>query len=596
MKWGVRDYSSLIRASDLLSNEIKKRIGLLIPVDIFIQNPCIERVASGETMSEVFVARDMDIFDGPTTSRIAVVDYNADMDKLVPPVTWDKKRACFTFRDEDGKNIPLTRRHKNRMEFHQVHVWAVIQSILSMFEETFVLGRSAPWGFDGNRLIVVPHAGYMANAFYDRRSKSIQLYYTGPEKKRIYTCLDHDIIAHETGHAILDGLRPYYLEDSSLQTTAFHEFIADLTAILASIRNNNLRHIMVEQTKGDFTKASVVTDLAEGFSKYAMGKNFLRTALAKETIEKVANSSSPYDWSTVLTGAMWDILSGMVENRKKVLIEEKEKSRSVKTLLWWAVRHFQRMAFQPLDYLPPIDVQFSDYARAVIRADKVAYPNDTKGYRKIITDVFKARGIPFEGNDDEEIKGLRFYAYDIDQLSLSRTNAYHFINNNRRQLCIPENYDITVAELYRTNKTLPDGSKLPCEIILQYVWSEDVPLEGSIYGPINGQKARLLCGGTLVFDDVGNVLSWIRKPGTGRQEDNKVRLRDHCTDEIEKGQQRVEMLKNYIADRVDAGYIGLYKGSSMNEISSRLPVVAEQGSDGNLHMEVTPYLRHWKKE
>ena len=41
MKWGVRDYSSLIRASDLLSNEIKKRIGLLIPVDIFIQNPAL---------------------------------------------------------------------------------------------------------------------------------------------------------------------------------------------------------------------------------------------------------------------------------------------------------------------------------------------------------------------------------------------------------------------------------------------------------------------------------------------------------------------------------------------------------------------------
>jgi hypothetical protein len=28
------------------------------------------------------------------------------------------------------------------------------------------LGRSLGWGFEANRLLVLPHAGYMANAFY----------------------------------------------------------------------------------------------------------------------------------------------------------------------------------------------------------------------------------------------------------------------------------------------------------------------------------------------------------------------------------------------------------------------------------------------
>ena len=594
MKWGVRDYSNLYQANDLLSISNKKKVGLLIPVNIYIQNPCIESIYGDQELSEIYVTRELDMMDGPTTSRIAVVDYNADTGKLEEPVSWDKKRECFTFRDE-GKSKPLTKRHKNRTEFHQVHVWAVVQSVLSMFEETYVLGRSAPWGFDGNRLIIVPHAGLMANAFYDRRSKSIQLYYMGPKKDRMYTCLDHDILAHETGHAILDGLRPYYLEDSSLQTTAFHEFVADLTAILASIRNNNLRHIMVEQTKGDFTKASVVTDLASEFSQYAYGKSFLRTALAKESVSDVLDSDSPYEWSKVLTGAMWAILSGIVEKRKAILIEEQEKSKSVKALLWWAVRHFQRMAFQPLDYLPPVDVQFTDYARAVIRADKVAYPDDPYGYRTIIEDVFSKRGITFEECEDEPAQ-LRFYSYDIDRLSLSRTDAYQFINNNRRQLCIPTNQDIKIAGLYQTNKTLPDGHKLPREIILQYVWTEDVLLDGSRFGSLNGYNASLLCGGTLVFDGVGNVLSWMRKPGTGKQETNKVRLRDYCRKENEKGQERKERLKQYIADRVGAGYVGFYRSSNMNEINSRLPVVAEQQRDGNLHLEVTPYLRHWANE
>ena len=45
-----------------------------------------------------------------------------------------------------------------------------------------------------------------------------------------------------------------------------------------------------------------------------------------------------------------------------------------------------------------------------------------------------------------------FYAYDIDQVTRSRTDAYHFLNNNRRELCIPAEQDIAVVDLYQTNK------------------------------------------------------------------------------------------------------------------------------------------------
>jgi hypothetical protein len=76
-------------------------------------------------------------------------------------------------------------------------------------------------GVDGNRLILVPHAGSGKNAFYDRHSKSLQFYYySAPDGPR-YTCLSHDIIAHEAGHACLDGIRPHYYTFSSVQTAAF---------------------------------------------------------------------------------------------------------------------------------------------------------------------------------------------------------------------------------------------------------------------------------------------------------------------------------------------------------------------------------------
>ncbi len=126
---------------------------------------------------------------------------------------------------------------KHLPQFRQVSIWAILQNTLNHFEGGYGLGRPILWGFEGNRLIVVPQAGYGENAYYDRQSKSLQFYYFDDEDGgRIYTCLSSDIVNHEFGHALLDGIRPYYLEAVSPQTAAFHEFLGDLTAILMAFR------------------------------------------------------------------------------------------------------------------------------------------------------------------------------------------------------------------------------------------------------------------------------------------------------------------------------------------------------------------------
>lgn len=60
----------------------------------------------------------------------------------------------------------------------------------------------------GPQLLVVPRAGEWANAFYERESRSLQFFYFSPsgESRRIYTSHSQDIVAHETAHAILDGI------------------------------------------------------------------------------------------------------------------------------------------------------------------------------------------------------------------------------------------------------------------------------------------------------------------------------------------------------------------------------------------------------
>jgi hypothetical protein len=596
-QWNTTEYNNLYRANDLLSTDNKKTLGLLIPVDVYVQDPFVAEQKKDVALSTIYVGNEPELMDGPTSARIAVVDYDADAHTVVKPAHWDFKNRRFTFDDKGSK--PITREHCAELQFHQVNVWAIIQSVLDIYEATWVLGRSAPWAFEGNRLIVVPHAGYLANAFYDRRSKSIQFYYFGTEEKRVYTCLSHDVITHETGHAILDGLRPGYNEDSSLQTTAFHEFVADLTAIMTSLLNNELRWQVakdfLENLSPDPVAAAleIVSSLAEEFGQYATGRPYLRSAQNEKTIKEVQDSRSPYDWSEVMTGTMFDIFRGMVAKRLQKPLDTGTLP-TPKQALSWAVNRFRRTALQPLDYLPPVDVQFSDYAQAVLRADEVVDPVDEDGYRDLMRDCFAKRGIPCPAKDEKQDRAY-FYAYDIDRVSRSRTDAYHFLNENRRQLCIPAEQDITVVDLYRTDKTVMGGAKLPREVVLQYGWREDVELKGKELGPLAGTTASLLCGGTIVFDDRGNVLSWIRKPGVGKQETG-VRLRKYCKLEREQGDERRKALGKYIKSRVDQGMVGLAERDRPEEVDARPPVVVTRREDGTVRLEVTPHLRHWTGE
>ena len=128
------------------------------------------------------------------------------------------------------------------------------------------MGRRISWGFEGSRLTIVPHAGNGENAYYDRDSKSLQLYWFESDKSAVFTCLSSDIVNHEFGHAVLDGLRPHYYESVGAQTAAFHEFFGDLTAILMAFRNNAFRKVVLKESEGKLTGAQLLAGLARSSS------------------------------------------------------------------------------------------------------------------------------------------------------------------------------------------------------------------------------------------------------------------------------------------------------------------------------------------
>ena len=104
-------------------------------------------------------------------------------------------------------------------------------------------------------------------------------------------------------------------------------------------------------------------------------------------MKDVAGDQRPHFMSQVLTGAMFDIIIRLSRHYVE------KRGRTVPQAFWDTIQRMQNMAIQPLDLLPPVDVTFSDYALAVLRAEEIANPTDPDDYRGMMLDVFIKRGI-----------------------------------------------------------------------------------------------------------------------------------------------------------------------------------------------------------
>jgi hypothetical protein len=170
---------------------------------------------------------------GPRGYRVHVIDYDSTSNILYPPAVIPTGMN----RDDDLPNDPFEKvtddvllRHP---DFHAWMAYGIIMKTLYRFE--FALGRRIGWAFAGHQIQVSPHAFADANAFYSDRAQGLFFgYFPSLDAKRmIFTCLSHEVVAHETTHALLDGLRERYTAPSSPQQAGFHEGFADIVALLS---------------------------------------------------------------------------------------------------------------------------------------------------------------------------------------------------------------------------------------------------------------------------------------------------------------------------------------------------------------------------
>ena len=164
---------------------------------------------------------------GPWGYRVQVVDYDSSTETLY---------KALEYPPLDGANgDPFKRASDARLlsdpNFHAQNAYAIVMRILARFE--FALGRRVSWNLYGHQIKVAPHAFAEANAFYSENDEALMFGYFPGRNGMVYTCLSHDIVAHETTHALLDGLRDRYTDPSSPEQAGFHEGFADIVALLS---------------------------------------------------------------------------------------------------------------------------------------------------------------------------------------------------------------------------------------------------------------------------------------------------------------------------------------------------------------------------
>ena len=271
----------------------------------------------------------------------------------------------------------------------------------------------------------------------------------------VFTCLSQDVIAHETAHAILHGVDRRSVQPSNLDTLAFHEGFADVVALMQHFTMQDVLKQQIAQTRGDLRRRSLLNSLAGQYGQALGRKNgalrnaldlveldaeisaaqtdFERQALVRKHWQGPATDApaadakldvdqwkallgrrhlneehaEPHDRGGFLVAAIFDAFATIYEQRTADLLRlglagsitstarelPPELVGRLAAEAGKAADHVLRMCVRALDYVPPVDLTFGEYLRAIITADHDLVPEDPLCYRVAVAQAFRKRGI-----------------------------------------------------------------------------------------------------------------------------------------------------------------------------------------------------------
>jgi len=335
---------------------------------------------------------------GPRGHRVSVVDYDSSTDSFRSPPPLSATASDPLRHPQDPFESLSDPQLLASPDFHAFMTFGIVMKTLARFE--LALGRRLKWSFPSHQLQVAPHAFAEANAFYSDQAQGLLFGYfpSADGKHVVYTCLSHEIVAHETAHALLDGLRERYTDASSAQQAGFHEGFADIVALLSILSAPSIVAQVVDlglpsANGGGISRANLSVAALQQSGLFGLAQQMgselagvhghaLRRAVSlppKTSYLTGTGADEAHNCGEVLVAAVLNAFVCIWVKRLTALGDESklDRARAAEEGAELA-DHLLNVCIRAIDYCPPTDIEFGDFASALLTVDAELNPGDSK--------------------------------------------------------------------------------------------------------------------------------------------------------------------------------------------------------------------------
>ncbi|HWQ35119.1 MAG TPA: hypothetical protein VNQ79_19895 [Blastocatellia bacterium] len=253
-------------------------------------------------------------------------------------------------------------------------------------------GRSIGWGGNG-RLDIEPHVFIDFNAFYSPSTRAlffgvVPYRLRGTTEIKIFeTAASWDMVAHESGHALHNALKPN-VDHTDQGFNTWGESFGDQTAMWASLRNQERRQRLLAGTQGDLNRSNALTRIGEAFAALIGSGTGIRDAFNDKKISDTTDEV--HDCSLPLTGAAYKIFLRIYDDLKSESEAEEALRQAGDVMGFFLTRS--------TDYTPENRMTLEDVAKAWLKVDREYFGSR---YYRTLVDEFTGREI-FDANSVNE--------------------------------------------------------------------------------------------------------------------------------------------------------------------------------------------------
>jgi hypothetical protein len=195
-----------------------------------------------------------------------------------------------------------------------------------------------------------------------------------------------DIVAHQAGHAILDGLKPGWIgAGNPPQTGGLHESFGDLTSIFLSLSQFDQVEAFIAITKANLHAKNFLAALAEEFGTPLGRPMGLRNADNDLRLSQVSNEVHAI--SQVFTGGIYDILADIFAFEKN----RQGKTKDLAQVLIEVSQNLCKLLMQAIEKAPAVGATFADVVNQMLTVSHGQ--GDPPIYRTFIRNRFSFREV-----------------------------------------------------------------------------------------------------------------------------------------------------------------------------------------------------------